>query len=284
MSAANSAARTGVMPQDTLMWVGAIWLALLVVVALVTPLLPIQSGDVIAFGPRLAPPAASWPLGTDELGRSLLPRVLGAVRVTILLAVMAVVITSVVGTVLGVIAAFSGGTIDLIIVRFADVLFSFPALILAILIAALFGSGQVPAIAASVLVTLPLFIRAIRSVAISIANQDFVEAAMVSGAGYWRAVFVHITPNVLATAAIQLTYALSVGMVIESGLSFLGLGVQPPAASLGSLLRAGTAYIGSAPWLVLPAAIILSSAILSVNLIGDGLRDRLAPLQGRQLT
>jgi peptide/nickel transport system permease protein len=271
------------MPQDALLWTGVIWLALLVVAALVSPLLPIQSGDVIGFGPRLAPPDAKWLLGTDELGRSLLPRVLGAVRITILLAVAAVAITSIVGTVLGVVAAFSGGIVDLAIVRFADVLFSFPALILAILIASLFGSGQVPAIAASVLVTLPLFIRAIRSVAIGVANQDFVEASMVSGAGYWRLVFVHITPNVLATAAIQLTYTLSVGMVIESGLSFLGLGVQPPAASLGSLLRAGTAYIGSAPWLVLPASIVLSSAILSVNLIGDGLRDRLAPLQGRQL-
>jgi peptide/nickel transport system permease protein len=271
------------MPQDMLLWGGVIWLVVLVLAALLSPLLPIQSGDVIGFGPRLAPPEARWPLGTDELGRSLLPRVLGAVRVTILLAVVAVAITSIVGTVLGVVAAFSRGLLDLVIVRLADVLFSFPALILAVLIAALVGSGQVPAIAASVLVTLPLFIRAIRSVAIGVANQDFVESSMVSGASYKRVVFVHIIPNVLTTAAIQLTYALSVGMVIESGLSFLGLGVQPPAASLGSLLRAGTAYIGSAPWLVLPASIVLSSAILSINLIGDGLRDRLAPLQGRSL-
>ena len=123
-----------------------------------------------------------------------------------------------------------------------------------------------------------------RSVTLGVAGRGFVTTAEVAGASVWRVMLVHILPNILGAAIVQLTYALSIGMIIESALSFLGLGVQPPDASLGSLLRQGSPYLTIAPHMALSAGLVLSLAIMSVNLVGDALRDALEPLRGRPLT
>ena len=269
---------------DPLAATGAGVLVLLVFVSAIGPLLPIGDPTQIGVGPRLSAPTADWPLGTDELGRSNLPRIVEAINATFLLACTAVLLTAAIGIVAGMAAGYAGGWLDMLVMRLADVLFSFPPLLLAIFMAAILGSGAGAAITAIVLVTLPLFVRVVRAVTLSVVERGFVIAAEVSGASARRILFMHVLPNVAGAAIIQLTYALSVGMLVESALSFLGLGVQPPGASLGSLLRQGAVYMIIAPWLVFPAAGILVLAIMSVNLLGDGLRDLLDPLGGRALT
>jgi len=258
-------------------------LVLFVLLGLFGPWLPLGDPARIAAGPRLSPPSWAFPLGTDELGRSFLPRLVQGIRATFLVATLAVLVTAVLGTLLGMLAGYLRGVVDEAIARFADVLFAFPALLLGLLVAAVLGPGSLSAIAVVSAATLPLFMRVIRSVSLSLTGRGFVVAAEVSGASVGRILFVHLLPNVLGAGIVQLTYALSIGMIIESGLSFLGLGGQPPEASLGSLLRQGSVYLTIAPWLVLSAGVTLSLAILSVNLVGDALRDALEPLKGRSL-
>lgn len=268
---------------DPLTGMGTIILGLLIFVGLLGPYLPLGDPEAIGVGPRLAPPSWNWPLGTDELGRSILPRAVEAIGTTFVLAIFSVIGTAIIGTIAGMAAGYSGGLLDMIVMRLADVLFSFPGLLLAILLVAVIGPGKVSAMIAIVLITLPLFIRVIRAVTLTVAEKDFLITAKISGASYLRILSVHILPNITGALIIQLSYAMSVAILIESALSFLGLGVQPPEASLGSLLRLGTRFIGIAPWLAFAPGLLVIGAILSINLIGDGLRDRLDPLKGKNL-
>jgi peptide/nickel transport system permease protein len=246
--------------------------------------LPIGDPEEIGAGARLAAPSLEFPLGTDELGRSFLPRAIEGIRTTFLLSTVAVLITALLGTAIGMIAAYRRGRVDLLLMRFTDVLFAFPAIVLGLLVSALLGTGIVPAMCVISIATLPLFIRLVRAVSLVVASREFVIVAEVAGAPMRRVLLVHILPNIMGAIVVQLTYAISIGMLIESGISFLGLGTQPPHSSLGSLLRLGAAYLTTAPWLTLSAGILLSLIIASVNLLGDGLRDYIEPLDPRPLT
>jgi peptide/nickel transport system permease protein len=269
---------------DGLMAVATVMLALLLLAGLFGPLLPIGDPTAIGAGARLASPSLEFPLGTDELGRSNLPRVVGGIYVTFVVAAVAVLLTGMLGVMIGLTAAYLGGRFDMAVARLADILYAFPAIILGLMLASIIGPGSIAIISVIVAATLPLFIRVVRSVALSIASREFVTAAEVAGASALRVMLVHLLPNVAGAVIIQLTYALSIGMLIESALSFLGLGTQPPSPSLGSLLQLGAAYLTIAPWLVFPPGLILALAILSVNLVGDGLRDAIDPLRGKSLT
>ncbi|MEO4041098.1 ABC transporter permease [Hoeflea sp. CAU 1731] len=285
MSVAKSivAALCRLMREDRLSFLGLAVLTLLVLIGLLGPWLPLGDPTRIAAGPRLAPPSWAFPFGTDELGRSYLPRVVEGIRATFLLSIVAVSITAVVGSFFGMLAGYFHGVTDHFVARGADILFAFPAIIVGLLVAAMIGPGQVSAVAVISIATIPLFIRVVRSVTLSVAGRGFVTASEVAGATPWRIMTVHILPNILGAVIVQLTYAMSIGMIIESTLSYLGLGVQPPQASLGSLLRQGSAYLTFAPWLVLSAGMVLSLAIMSVNLVGDAIRDAIEPLKGRAL-
>lgn len=282
--------------RGTITWLKRIWhadglsafglatLLLFIFLGIFGPLLPLGDPTQIAAGPRLGAPTWLHPFGTDELGRSFLPRVVQGIRATFLLSAIAVLIAAALGTFLGMAAGYFGRSVDIMVARGADILFAFPALLVGLLVAAVLGPGQVSAIAVIAIATLPLLIRVVRSVTLSVAGRGFVTAAEVAGAHAGRILLLHILPNVMGAVMVQLTYALSIGMIIESALSFLGLGVQPPEASLGSLLRQGSAYLTIAPWMVLSAGAVLSLAIMSVNLVGDAVRDALEPLKGRELT
>jgi len=236
-------------------------------------------GSPIALGgPPLSTPAPGYPLGTDQLGRSLLPRTVAGIRVTILLSSFAVMIAAMIGSLLGMLAAYLKGVVDEIVARLADLMFSFPAILLAILISAILKPGTPSAISAIIIVTLPVMIRVVRAAALVVAEQDFVIQARIAGAGLGRVLTVHLLPNVAGAIVVQAAYSISFGMIIESGISFLGLGVQPPDASLGSLLHDGRLYLSVAPWLVFAPGLVLSVTILSVNLVGDGLRRTIDPL------
>jgi peptide/nickel transport system permease protein len=239
------------------------------------PLLPLGSTEAVGVGPRLSPPSGDFIAGTDALGRSLLPRLVQGLRTTFLLAGASVLVTSVVSVLLGMIAAYFRGWVGESITRVADVLFTFPPLLLAILIAAITGPGQLGAVVSISLICAPMMIRVVRAAALGVVGRDFIVAARVGGARAPRILMVHVLPSIGGSIMVQATYSLSVGMLIESGLSFLGLGVQVPQASLGSLVQQGAAYLSTSPWLVLLPGLILALVIMSVNLLGDGLRDRL---------
>lgn len=258
-------------------------LCLLLLLGSIGPWLGLGDPNAFGIGPRLAPPGGAFPLGTDELGRAFLPRVVAGILVTFVLSAAAVLLTAIAGTLIGLLAAYSGGRIDLAIARLADMLAAFPAIILGMLTAAMLGPGNTSVIIVIVTATLPMFVRVVRSVGLGVAGREFVVVAEVAGAGPLRIILVHLLPNVAGALIVQLTYALSLGMLIESGLSFLGLGTQPPYASLGSLLQLGATYLAVAPWLALAPGAVLALAIVAVNLLGDGLRDVFDPLPGRRL-
>lgn len=261
---------------------GLVLLALLLLGAL-GPWLPLGDPDQIGAGPRFAAPSWAMPFGTDELGRDLLPRVVRGIRATFVLALASVCGTAILGTLIGLYAAYVGRWVDTVIARAMDIMFAFPALMLGLLVAAVVGPGSISALAVILFATLPLFVRVVRSVTLGMVGRGFVTAAEVAGASRLRVMLIHLLPNVLGAVLVQFTYAVSIGILIESGLSFLGLGSQPPESSLGALLRLGSVYLTIAPWLALSAGVVLALSIVAVNLLGDGLRDALEPLRGRRL-
>lgn len=269
---------------DRLARAGIAVLAVLALAAVAGTLLGVGGEPDAINGPRLTGPSGDWPMGTDQLGRSVLPRVLEGIGTTLLLSTAAVLVTAVLSTLLGVVAGYRGGWLGELVQRGVDVLYSFPAIVLAILVAAVVGPGRTATMASIVLVTIPLMTRLVRAAAITVADRDFVLSARISGAGRWHILRRHILPNVSGTIAVQGTYALSVGILVEGGLSFLGFGVQPPQSSLGLLIQQGGVYLLAAPWLLVFPGIILVAAILAINVLGDGLRDRLEPRESRSLT
>jgi peptide/nickel transport system permease protein len=232
---------------------------------------------------RLRPPSSGAVFGTDELGRSMLPRVAEAIGNTLVLALVAVALATLVAMALAIPAGYLKGPFDRVIVALADILFSFPALLFAILIAAILGPGRPAAVAAIILVTLPRMVRVFRQAVMVVAERDFVVNSEVSGVPAVRIMVAHIVPNIAGPIIVQATFGLSVAMLVESGLSFLGLGVQPPSASLGSLVSGGLDALALDPWLVFIPSMVLVAAIVSVNLVGDGLRDLFEPRELRAL-
>lgn len=258
---------------------GLLLLALLLGLSVLAPLLPI--GDPAAtVGPALEGPSQQWLLGTDELGRSLLPRVLEGVRETVVLSSAAVIAATLLGTFLACFATYASSRADELLIRFADLTFSFPIVLIAILTSAVVGPGRTVAMIAIFLVTLPTVIRVVRAEVLRVMGRDFVTAAEISGAGRYRVVTRHLLTNVLGVVIVQGAYSLSLGMLLESGISFLGLGVQAPAASLGSLVGAGRVYLPIVPTYMIFPALVLALAVLAVNLVGEALRLRTDPLMG----
>lgn len=258
-------------------------LAGILVLGVAGTVLHIGGDSSTIVGPRLAPPAASWPLGTDSLGRSLLPRLFEGITTTLALSVLAVAITAVVSATAGMIAGYHGGLAGGLILRIGDILYAFPAIVLAILVATAVGPGVTTAVAAIVLVTVPLMTRMVGQEARSVAGRDFITAGIIAGVSTPRILVRHVLRNVSGTIAVQGTYALSVAILVEGGLSFLGYGVQLPASSLGLLIQEGAVYVVNSPVLLFAPGIVLIAAILAINILGDSLRDLFEPRETRNL-
>ena len=263
---------------------GYLVLSLLVLVSVVGSVTGLGGNPEELAGLRLQPPSTEFALGTDALGRSLLPRVIEGLGTTLTMSMVAVMVTAVLATAAGVVAGYLGGPASLAVLRVVDVLYAFPALVLAILVSALVGFGRVAEVASIVLVTVPLMVRLVRAAALSVSHREYVTSAIISGAGTWRILTRHVLPNVAGTVVVQTTYSLSVAMLVEGGLGFLGLGVQLPGASLGTLIQQGGLYMNTAPWLILAPGAVFVAAVLAVNLLGDGLRDMLEPQEVRKLS
>ncbi|KTR85906.1 ABC transporter permease [Leucobacter chromiiresistens] len=270
-------------PRDGLFIASIATLAAIVGIAVVAAVVPFAGDPAKIVGPRLSAPSGAALLGTDALGRSVLARLLEGIGTTLVLSAVAVLCTAVISVMLGMIAGYLGGWTREGVMRFVDVLYSFPSIVLAILIAAVVGPGQVAALASIVLVTVPLMTRMVSAASMAVAKRDFVTTAQISGVSAPVILFRHVLPNISGTIAVQGTYALSVGILVEGGLSFLGYGVQLPQSSLGLLIQEGSSYMVQAPWLLFAPAVVLVLAILAINLVGDTLRDRLDPRETRSL-
>jgi peptide/nickel transport system permease protein len=218
-------------------------------------------------------PSAAHPLGTDPLGRDVLSRLMGATWVAVTSSSLAVGLGLVTGTVLGLIAGYTGGWVDAVLSRIADVLLSLPPLLFAVAIVGALGPSLTNAMIALGVLLLPRFFRMARVSTQEIVHEDFTEAARACGAGPVRILLRHVLPNVLSPLLIQISFGAAVAIVAESGLSFLGLGAQPPTASWGSMVKEGFDNLARTNWLILPPSVMIVVTILVLSLLGDSLRD-----------
>lgn len=262
---------------DALSSVATCVLLLLLAASLGVSLLPVGDPNQIGYGPRLSPPQWRIPFGTDQLGRPILARVLGGIRITFLLSTVSVVIAGILGAFAGMTATYFHRWTDEFAGRVADIMFSFPPILLGMLVVAVAGPGVISAMMVIALITFPTMLRVVRAATISIVEREFILVAEVSGLPFFDRVLTHILRNVAGTIVVQAVYSISLGMLVESGLSFLGLGVQPPVASLGSMLRDGATYLEIAPWMSLAPGFALALSIMSINIIGDAMRSYVDP-------
>ena len=257
---------------------GGVMLLLIVGLCLITPWLPLLDPNITNPANRLQPPLSdNHLLGTDTLGRDILSRLLWGARLSLAVGIAASLVAAFFGSLIGIISGYIGGRTDNILMRGIDMLMAFPYILLALAIVAVLGSGLMNALYAIAIVNIPFFARNIRGVTVSIAHQEFVDAARLSGKGHLRILTSEILPNVLPV--IVITMSTTVGwMILETaGLSFLGLGAQPPQSDLGSMLGEGRNVMFNAPHVATLPGLMIFLLVMSINLLGDGVRDALDP-------
>ncbi len=276
-----AAARPGawrLLANNRLALAGLAVFAVLLCCALLAPLLPLADPDVTAPAERLQRPLTGpHPLGTDHLGRDLLSRVLWGSRVSIAVGLSATLIAAFFGSLIGLVAGYAGGRTDNLLMRGIDMLMAFPYILLALAIVAVLGPGLVNALYAIAIVNIPFFARNIRGVTLGLARREFVDAARLSGKSHTGILFTEVLPNVLPVIVITMTTTLGWMILETAGLSFLGLGAQPPQADLGSMLGEGRKLLFTAPHVSVIPGVVIFVLVMSVNLLGDGIRDVLDP-------
>ena len=220
---------------------------------------------------------AMFPLGSDELGRCVLSRLLFGARVSLLIGLASVALALVPGVLLGLVAAFHGRWLSPLIMRLMDILLALPGLLLAICVITILRPGLVNTVIAIAVGALPGYVRLVRGSALAEMNRDYVTASRVAGAGTWRLMFNTVLPNCMAPLIVNATLSFSSAILETAALGFLGLGVQPPLPEWGSMLSAARDYIERAPWVVTMPGLTILFTVLAINLMGDGLRDALDP-------
>lgn len=226
---------------------------------------------------RLSPPSRAHPLGTDNIGRDLVARLVHGARISLLVAVVSVGGAVLIGVTLGLLAGYYGGWAETLVMRTVDIFLAFPAILLALALVAALGAGVTSVIAALILVFWTQYARVVRAATLAEKEKAYVEAARAIGAGNGRILFRYILPNVLSPIIILATLGMGAAVVAESALSFLGMGVQPPAPSWGWTLAFGTRYLRDAPHIATFSGLAIMLTVLGFNLLGDGIRDMLDP-------
>ncbi|WP_435062454.1 ABC transporter permease [Halobaculum sp. EA56] len=250
----------------------------LVVLAIVSPMLISQeAANQVNIQDRFAAPSAEHPFGTDNFGRDMLSRTLLGVRISLYVGVTSVAIASAFGVPLGGLAGYAGGAVDDAVMRTMDVLMSFPPILVAMTITAVIGPTLNNAILALGLVYIPYFARVTRSEAISVSQEEFVEAAKALGERDSYVLFREVLPNAAAPIIVQASISISFAILAAAGLSFLGLGAQPPTPSWGLMLQQAKQYLAQAPWMAIFPGLGIAVTVLGFNLFGDGIRDVLDP-------
>lgn len=268
--------RFGFVRQNLLIQSGALLLILILAGSVLVPLLsPYAATDMV--GMSLSPPSAETPFGTDLLGRDVMTRTFEATRSSMLVALGATLMSIVIGTIWGTIAGFSGGRTDAWLMRLLDVLQAFPPLLLAIALVAVLGSSTGNLIVTMGALFVPQFARVARASTMSLRQRQFVRAAEVLGVPAWKNVLTHVLPNISTPLIIETTSTITVSLLTESALSFLGMGIQPPTPTWGAMIAESTSVMTTAPWLVLAPGAAIMLVVLGFLLLGDGLRDKFDP-------
>jgi ABC-type dipeptide/oligopeptide/nickel transport system permease subunit len=251
------------------------YLVLVVLSALCAPLLATHDPLQQNLSGVLQPPGGGHVLGTDDLGRDVFSRALYAGRISLVAAAQAVAVAVVLGVVPGLIAGYAGRRVDAVIMRVTDALMSFPPLILAIAFVGVLGPSLTNAMFVIGVIFAPRFVRLVRGTVLSIREETFIEASRSIGTPTTRVIWRHVLPNALSPLIVQISLTAALAMLAEASLSFLGLGVQPPDASWGSMIERGFRYTAAAPWLTIFPGLLIALTVLAFNLLGDGLRDSL---------
>lgn len=262
--------------RNRLFLMGVVVLLPICAAAVAAPLLTRYDPVEIDTKSSLQPMSWEHPFGTDELGRDVFARVLYGARISLRVGGLCAIFTAVLGVVFGLLAGYYRA-LDMVISRLVDGLMVFPGLILAIMFMAAFGPAESNVILAMTILYTPRIIRVVRGSVLELKSQDFVDAARVIGARDVRILISHILPNAYAPLIVQVTFGFAWAILVESGMSFLGLGTPPPAPSWGIIISDGREFIRSAPWLMIFPGLAISLAVMGLNFIGDGLRDLLDP-------
>src|SRR5436189_3807212 len=256
---------------------GAAVLIAALAVALAAPVLAPYDPYAQDLGSALqAPGRAHW-FGTDNVGRDVLSRVIWGTRVSLVAGFVSVAIAAVAGGVLGMLAGYAGGRADGVVMRLMDAVLSFPPLVLALALGAVLGAGLTGVLIALGVVYTPTFARLMRGQVLSVKTRDYVDAARALGASGWWIARHHVLPNAATPIVVQASLSVAFAILAEASLSFLGLGVQPPAASWGSMINAGRGYLQQAPWIVFGPGAALFVTVVGLNFVGDAIRDGLDP-------
>lgn len=257
--------------------IGGIIVTILVTAALFAPHVAPLSPYDLDVAQMLAPPSAAHLLGTDELGRDVLSRTIFAAQISMQVAFFAAGVGLVLGTIIGLVSAYFGGWVDLVLMRLMEVVFSFPAILLAVVLMAALGTSVFNAMIAIGIIFVPGFSRLARAATQSVLRQQYVEAAQAMGMSNTRILVREILPNILAPLMVEGAAAFSYAILLESALSFLGLGAQPPDPSWGNMLSVGRGFMSQAPWISIVPGMAIFIAVLGFNMLGDGLRDAFDP-------
>jgi len=255
---------------------GAVML-LAILIALAAPLLAPYDPLAQNLGNTLARPGRAHLLGTDNVGRDVLSRVIWGTRVSLVAGLVSVALAVVAGTLLGILAGYFGGRVDGFVMRLMDAVLSFPPLVLALALGAVLGAGLTGVLLALGVVYTPTFARLMRGQVLSIEARDYVDAARALGASGWRVAWRHVVPNAINPIIVQASLSVAFAILAEASLSFLGLGIQPPQASWGSMINAGRGYLQQAPWIVFGPGGALFVTVVGLNFVGDAVRDALDP-------
>jgi peptide/nickel transport system permease protein len=257
--------------------IGGAVLAVILLAAVAPAVFTRVSPDEIDIVARLAPPSAGHPLGTDNIGRDLLARLVHGARISLLVAVISIGGAAGIGVAFGLLAGYYGGWAETGLMRIVDIFLAFPAILLALALVAVMGAGITSVIIALMLVFWTQYARVVRAATLSERERTYVEAARAIGAGNARILLRYILPNVISPVIILATLGMGTAVVAESTLSFLGMGVQPPAPSWGWTLAFGTRYLRDAPHIATFSGLAIMLTVLGFNLLGDGIRDMLDP-------
>lgn len=256
---------------------GGVIVLVVVLVAMFAHILAPYDPYEIHPSARNAPISDKYIMGTDPFGRDILSRVLYGARISISVALISTIIATLFGTLIGGVSGFYGGWVDNLLMRIMDAVLSFPAILLAIVLVAILGPSINNAMIAIGIIYIPMFARVVRSAVLSNKENEYIEAARVMGKSNWKILFTELLPNCLSPIIVQVTFTLADAIIIEAGLSFIGLGVPPPQASWGKMLREAMEYIRVAPWMAIFPGLAISLSVLGFNLLGDGVRDILDP-------